>query len=102
MNTLLKSLALAVFTASPVLAQSTVVIDPKLPDYQVTSGVSGNLNSVGSDSLNNLMTFWAEGFKVRYPNVKIQIEGKGSSTAVPALSSGVAQTGPMSRVMRAS
>ena len=104
MNTLLKSLAVAAFTASPVLAQtqSAVVIDPKLPDYQVASGVSGNLNSVGSDSLNNLMTFWAEGFKVRYPNVKIQIEGKGSSTAVPALSSGVAQTGPMSRVMKAS
>ena len=36
-------------------------IDPNIGQYQQTSGVSGNLNSVGSDTLNNLMTFWAEG-----------------------------------------
>ncbi|MFN7341414.1 MAG: PstS family phosphate ABC transporter substrate-binding protein [Opitutia bacterium] len=102
MNTLLRSLALAAFTSAPALAQNAVVLDPKLTDYAVTSGVSGNLNSVGSDSLNNLMTFWAEGFKARYPNVKVQIEGKGSSTAPPALASGLAQVGPMSRAMRSS
>lgn len=102
MNTLLHSLALAALTSSPLLAQSAVVLDPKLPDYAVTSGVSGNLNSVGSDTLNNLMTFWAEGFKARYPNVKVQIEGKGSSTAPPALASGLGQVGPMSRAMKAS
>lgn len=102
MNTLLRSLALAAFTSAPALAQNAVVLDPKLADYAVTSGVSGNLNSVGSDTLNNLMTFWAEGFKARYPNVKVQIEGKGSSTAPPALASGLAQVGPMSRAMKAS
>jgi phosphate transport system substrate-binding protein len=102
MNTLLHSLALAALTSSPLLAQSAVALDPKLPDYAVTSGVSGNLNSVGSDTLNNLMTFWAEGFKARYPNVKVQIEGKGSSTAPPALASGLGQVGPMSRTMKAS
>lgn len=102
MNTLLRSLALAAFTSAPALAQNAVTLDPKLPDYAVASGVSGNLNSVGSDTLNNLMTFWAEGFKARYPNVKVQIEGKGSSTAPPALASGLAQVGPMSRAMKAS
>ena len=102
MRTVLHSLALAAFTTAPVLAQSTVALDPKLPDYAVTSGVSGNLNSVGSDTLNNLMTFWAEGFKARYPNVKVQVEGKGSSTAPPALASGLSQVGPMSRTMKAS
>jgi phosphate transport system substrate-binding protein len=102
MRTVLHTLALAAFTAAPALAQSNVVIDPKLSDYAVTSGVSGNLNSVGSDTLNNLMTFWAEGFKARYPNVKVQIEGKGSSTAPPALASGLSQVGPMSRAMKAS
>ena len=30
------------------------------------------------------MTLWAEGFKKVYPNVNVQIEGKGSST-VPQL-----------------
>jgi len=75
-------------------------IDPNIGQYQQTSGVSGNLNSVGSDTLNNLMTFWAEGFKAIYPNVNVQIEGKGSATAPPALTEGVAQIGPMSRPMK--
>ena len=71
-------------------------IDPALPEYKATTGVSGNVNSIGSDTLNNLMTLWAEGFKKAYPNVNIQIEGKGSSTAPPALIAGTAQIGPMS------
>ncbi len=75
-------------------------IDPALPEYKAVSGVSGNLNSIGSDTLNNLMTLWAEGFKKGYPNVNIQIEGKGSSTAPPALIEGTAQIGPMSRAMK--
>ena len=64
--------------------------------------MSGNLNSIGSDTLNNVMTLWAESFKKVYPNVRIQIEGKGSSTAPPALISGTAQLGPMSREMKPS
>jgi len=74
--------------------------DAGLPDYQQANGVSGSLNSIGSDTLNNLMTFWAEGFQAVYPNVDIQIEGKGSSTAPPALTEGTAQLGPMSREMK--
>ncbi len=75
--------------------------DPNWKAYARVSGVSGNLNSIGSDTLNNLMTLWAEGFRREYPNVKIQIEGKGSSTAPPALIQGTAQLGPMSRPMKA-
>lgn len=77
-----------------------VKVDPKVPAYKKVSGVSGNLDSIGSDTLNNLMTYWAEGFRKEYPNVRIQIEGKGSSTAPPALLSGTAQLGPMSRAMK--
>jgi phosphate transport system substrate-binding protein len=77
-----------------------VQVDANLPAYQRVAGVSGNLNSIGSDTLNNLMTLWAEGFQAVYPNVKIQIEGKGSSTAPPALIEGTAQLGPMSRPMK--
>lgn len=104
MHTSLKSLALLALTATVVSAQSSdvVTVDAKLPDYAVTSGVSGNLNSVGSDTLNNLMTFWSEGFKAKYPNVNIQVEGKGSGTAPVALTSGAAQVGPMSREMKSS
>ncbi|MCI0745639.1 MAG: PstS family phosphate ABC transporter substrate-binding protein, partial [Verrucomicrobia subdivision 3 bacterium] len=86
----------------PTVARAQALkVDPGIPSYQKVSGVSGNLNSIGSDTLNNLMTFWAEGFKKQYPNVNIQIEGKGSSTAPPALIEGTAQLGPMSRPMKA-
>ena len=75
-------------------------VDPALSTYKPVSGVSGNLSSIGSDTMNNLMTLWGEGFGKFYPNVKLQIEGKGSSTAPPALISGTAQLGPMSRPMK--
>jgi phosphate transport system substrate-binding protein len=84
----------------PTIAEESH-IDPALPSYKAVSGISGNLNSMGSDTLNNLMTLWAEGFKKAYPNVNVQIEGKGSSTAPPALIEGTAQLGPMSRPMKA-
>ncbi|MDR4506336.1 MAG: phosphate ABC transporter substrate-binding protein [Candidatus Scalindua sp.] len=74
-------------------------VDVYIKHYNKVGGVSGNLNSMGSDTTNNLMTFWAEGFNRLYPGVKVQIEGKGSSTAPPALISGTAQIGPMSRAM---
>lgn len=81
-------------------AQAQVQVDPALPSYKPVSGVSGSLKSIGSDTLNNLMTLWAEGFNAMYPNVKIEIEGKGSSTAPAALIAGTAQFGPMSRPMK--
>ena len=46
------------------------------------------------------MTLWAEAFSAIYPNVHIQIEGKGSSTAPPALIAGTSNFGPMSRKMK--
>ncbi len=75
-------------------------VDPNFKEYSKASGVSGNLSSVGSDTLNNLMTLWAEEFKRFYPNVNIQIQGMGSSTAPPALTEGTANLGPMSRPMK--
>lgn len=73
-----------------------------LPSYQQKTGVAGSINAVGSDTLNNLMAYWSEAFRGMYPNVTIQIEGKGSSTAPPALAAGAAQIGPMSRMMKVS
>lgn len=98
---LLAATALLAMNASPALAEN-ISVDSGLKGYAKTEGVSGNLNSIGSDTLNNLMTFWAEGFRKQYPNVNIQIEGKGSSTAPPALIEGTAQIGPMSREMKKS
>jgi phosphate transport system substrate-binding protein len=86
--------------AGYAVASGPPKLDPGLTSYKAVSGVSGNISSIGSDSLNNLMTLWAEGFGKFYPNAKIQIEGKGSSTAPPALIAGTAQLGPMSREMK--
>ncbi len=79
---------------------ASVKLDPDLTHYQPTSGVSGNLSSVGSDTLANLMTLWAEQFKRFYPNVNVQIQAAGSSTSPPALTEGTASLGPMSRKMK--
>ncbi len=81
-------------------AASAAQVDPDLPEYSKASGVSGNLSSVGSDTLANLMTLWTESFKKTYPNVNIQVQAAGSSTAPPALTEGTANFGPMSRMMK--
>lgn len=81
-------------------ADEPVKVDPNIPSYTKVSGVSGNINSIGSDTMNNMMALWCEGFAKYYPSVRCQIEGKGSSTAPPALIEGTAQFGPMSRPMK--
>jgi phosphate transport system substrate-binding protein len=101
MKTVLKIfMALSLAAAFSAAAQDNVKVDPAIAKYKKTSGVSGSVNSIGSDTMNNLMTLWAEAFAKFYPNVKVQVEGKGSSTAPPALIAGTAQFGPMSREMK--
>jgi len=91
--------AALLLAALPAVAQ--VRVDSRLPHYRPVQGVSGTVKSVGSDTLNNLMTLWAEKLKALYPNVQVEIEGKGSSTAPPALVAGASNFGPMSRTMKA-
>ncbi|MDZ4288618.1 MAG: phosphate ABC transporter substrate-binding protein [Prosthecobacter sp.] len=99
MMTLTRLLTVSSIFALPVTALAADV-DPAIPAYKPAGAVTGNLNSIGSDTLNNLMTLWAEAFKSKHAGVNIQIEGKGSATAPPALISGTAQLGPMSREMK--
>jgi phosphate transport system substrate-binding protein len=99
-HSILSGLAGAMLAATAGAAP--VEVDSNLPMYSPVSGISGSIASIGSDTLNNLLALWAEGFKKQYPNVKIEIEGKGSSTAPPALIAGTAQLGPMSRAMKKS
>lgn len=96
---IIKSLLVSTSLLCSVALQASV--DNKLQAYKPVSGVSGTVNSVGSDTLNNLMTLWAEDFKKIYPNVNIQIQGAGSSTAPTALTEGTSNFGPMSRPMKA-
>ncbi|MDO7596723.1 MAG: phosphate ABC transporter substrate-binding protein PstS family protein [Pseudomonadota bacterium] len=95
---------LAILGAAVTLAFSATTfagdVDSALPDYEKVSGISGSLSSVGSDTLANLMTLWAEEFKREYPNVSIQVQAAGSSTAPPALTEGTSNFGPMSRKMK--
>jgi phosphate transport system substrate-binding protein len=95
-----RMLMIAAFISLPAVLLAQAKVDEALPVYQKTSGVSGNLSSVGSDTLANLMTLWAEEFKRVYPNVNVQIQAAGSSTAPPALTEGTSNLGPMSRLMK--
>jgi len=99
---LIAAAGVAALAATAHVSAQALRIDPKLQPYQRVSGVAGSLGSIGSDTMNNMMTLWAETFRKAYPSVKIQVEGKGSSTAPPALIAGTAQFGPMSRQMRSS
>ncbi|MFZ9521491.1 MAG: PstS family phosphate ABC transporter substrate-binding protein, partial [Silvanigrellaceae bacterium] len=89
-----------VFAAAQAAKNKPTASNEKLPGYKVTSGVSGTLKSIGSDSMNNEMALWSEAFRKLYPGVKIEVEGKGSATAPTALIEGTAQFGPMSRPMK--
>ncbi|MDG1751428.1 MAG: phosphate ABC transporter substrate-binding protein PstS family protein [Thalassotalea sp.] len=92
--------ALGIIGLASMVSFSSVAIDKDLPVYKKVSGVSGNVSSVGSDTLANMMTFWAEEFKRTYPNVNVQIQAAGSSTAPPALTEATSNLGPMSRKMK--
>ncbi|MDB3898299.1 phosphate ABC transporter substrate-binding protein PstS family protein [Gammaproteobacteria bacterium] len=98
-NALVRPLALSLLAALSFFVTGAE-LDQGIPEYERTSGVSGNLSSVGSDTLANLMTLWAEDFKRVYPNVNIQIQAAGSSTAPPALTERTSNIGPMSREMK--
>ena len=99
----IKSMVVAIgFSVSAITSTGVSArgIDHDLPEYSKVSGISGNLSSVGSDTLANMMTLWAEEFKHIYPSVNVQIQAAGSSTAPPALTEGTSQFGPMSRKMK--
>ena len=95
-------ISLVVLSAALLFASSAFAleVDPAISSYEKVSGVEGNIKVVGSDTLNNLMALWSEGFRGDYPTVKFAIEAKGSSTAPPALIEGTSQFGPMSRAMK--
>jgi len=93
---------LALVTMAGRVNAEPVQVDKAIPSYKKVEGIKGSASSIGSDTMNNLMALWLEAFRKVYPQVTIQIEGKGSSTAPPALIEGTAQFGPMSRSMKSS
>jgi phosphate transport system substrate-binding protein len=99
-KSLITAMGFGIAALTSSVAGAVQTVDAGIPEYQKASGISGNLSSVGSDSLANLMTLWAEEFNRSYPNVNIQIQAAGSSTAPPALTEGTSNLGPMSREMK--
>jgi len=93
----LRALSAAV-AALMALTAGAAALDMELSPYKVVNGLSGKLKSVGSDTMLHEMELWTEGFQSIYPNVSIEIEGKGSNTAPPALLSGESQL--VARVIR--
>jgi phosphate transport system substrate-binding protein len=89
----------AAIAAALAMTSAAIALDASLPSYQPVTGISGQLKSVGSDTLGNEMEGWAKAFMALYPDVKIDVEAKGSATAPPALVQGTSQLGPMSRFM---
>ena len=96
-----RRIVFAALAANLIAISDAMALDPRLPAYETTAGISGQIKSVGSDTLNNEMLRWAKAFMGLYPDVKIEVEGKGSATAPPALLAGASQLGPMSRPMSA-
>jgi phosphate transport system substrate-binding protein len=90
----------AVLSLAVLDAAAQIAVDPATPSYAPAGGISGSLSSCGSDTMNNMMTLWGEKFKSHHAAVTLGVEGKGSGTAVPALITGTAQLGPMSRPMK--
>lgn len=99
-KSLVTAMGFGIVALTSSVAGAVQTVDAGVPEYQKASGISGNLSSVGSDTLANLMTLWAEEFNRAYPNVNIQIQAAGSSTAPPALTEGTSNLGPMSREMK--
>jgi phosphate transport system substrate-binding protein len=98
----LTSFCAALLTGAAAASAQAVQVDERLPAYRPVQGISGTVKSIGSDTMNNLMALWTEGFKAQYPNVQVSVDGKGSGSAPTALIDGTASFGPMSRPMKQS
>lgn len=84
-------------------SNAQVEVDKAFPSYKFdATGVSGQIKTVGSDTMNNLLIAWTEAFKNGYKSVRAEVEGSGSSKAMPAMIEGAAMFGPMSREFKAS
>jgi phosphate transport system substrate-binding protein len=68
-----------------------------LPVYRSSRPVAGRIRSTGSDTMDLLVAKWEADFKAMNPELRVVHEGRGSSTAIPALLEGRAEIGPMSR-----
>jgi phosphate transport system substrate-binding protein len=92
------TLAASVMAQQPVVKETLhATVDTRTPLYQPARNLSGNLMSVGTDTMETVMKLWIDDFTRLYPKVRMNLESKGSMTAEPALTAGRAQLAPLSR-----
>lgn len=82
--------------AAPAVAAVATTVDAR---YAPTVALDGRLRSIGSDTMDLLVANWESQFVKHHPKLRIVHEGRGSSTATPALIGNLADIGPMSRAM---
>jgi len=80
-------------------ATGSIEVDPALPTYEPDATLDLRLRSMGSDTMDRLIRLWGAGFKKHHPGLVCFHQGRGSGTAVPALTEGISHMGPMSRPM---
>ena len=78
--------------------QAATPLDPGLPDYvPVPQNLTGILHVVGSDTMDVVTFGWIQLFRKYHPNIHVTIEARSSLTACPALLSGAADLGTITR-----
>jgi len=88
--------------AAPSAPVANSNMDLNLAVYKPAQMLSGKLISIGSDSMDRMMEMWEKKFRGHHPSLDFSHEGKGSSTATPALIEGRSNVGPMSRAFKSS
>jgi phosphate transport system substrate-binding protein len=70
-----------------------------LPSYRASDELSGEIRSIGADTMEKLMKLWIDGFRKLHPNVTFKMEAEASGTAAPALTAATSDIGPVAREM---
>ena len=76
----LSAAVVMVAAGRPAFAQSGV--DGGLPPYRPTEEVAGKLTLNGSNTLAQIATIWADGFRQFHPEAELDINVKGAVASV--------------------
>jgi phosphate transport system substrate-binding protein len=71
--------------------------DPAIPAYKSGTTTPATIRVVGADTMEDLMKIWIADFRKLHPDVQFTMEAKGSTTGIPALTSGTADLAPVAR-----
>src|SRR5260370_42667346 len=82
----LRLLAAIAYPQEPMFKETRrAKADHHLGAYRPVKGLSGNLRSAGTDTMENYMKRWIAGFRNVYSQISLEMKAKGSLTQYPAL-----------------